>query len=501
MSKKPHDAKPHAVRRNALWNILGIGLPGAVALLFIPRLITGMGTDRFGVLTLVLTFLNYFGLFDLGIGRALTQLLAGRSGDDEKEESTLIWTVSFVLMALGAVGGVVFYFAAPYLTTHLLHIKGPLAAETVPALRALAFVLPFLLHSLALKGILEAKRRFDLSNMVRIPVVVFTFAAPLLMLPFSHDLRVLVPVMLAGRMLAWLLNLGMVFRILPHLWSIRGWEPARIGSLIRMGGWFTVSGVVGPIIDGMDRFFISAVLSISMVAFYTTPYELVVKLGIISGGIGGAIFPEFALRFRQNPAEARSLFMRSLKYLMAIMFPFVFVATAYAHEGLAIWLNPHFADVSAPVLQWLALFVFITSAALTPYMFLGAVGRPDLSARMHLVELPIHAGLLYLLIKLDGVRGAAIACVIRITIDFLGQLLFSGKLLGFTSKTYARLFVPMGAAVVVLLAFQIPMPAVLKAALSAGVLVVYAGAVWSVILEPADQHALLRILGRRSAAV
>jgi O-antigen/teichoic acid export membrane protein len=487
---------PHlAVRRNALWNILGLGLPMMVAVLFIPRLIAGMGTDRFGVLTLILVFLNYFGLFDLGIGRALTQLLAGSDRKDKRAEAALIWTVSALLGLLGALAALILFVAAPVVTVNLLRIRGDLAAETIVSIRELALVIPFLLHGLALKGILEANRRFDLSNIVRVPVVLFTFGAPFAVLPFSTDLRVIVPVVLSGRILAWLLNLVMVLRILPHLWRMRAWASSQIRVVVRMGGWFTVSGAIAPVMESLDRIFISSFLGISMVAYYTTPFELITKLGIISGGIGGVIFPEFAFRYRQNKAEARTLFLRGVKYILAILFPFALIATAYAHEGLAWWLDPHFADLSAPVLRWLSLYVFMVGAALVPYLFLSGIGRPGISARLHLMELPLHAILLYFLIHAYGIRGAAIGCLIRITFDFLGTLFFSGRLLGFDARTYARLFVPLAAAAAVLLAFHFPLPPLVKAPLVAFVLGLYAFAGWKVVLEPGDRNTIIRMLG------
>ncbi len=481
------------MRRNTLWNIFGLGFPLALVFLFIPRLISGLGTERWGALTLILTFLNYFGLFDLGIGRALTRLLASQPREDKKEEAVLIWTVSAALGILGVVGALILFLLAPFLASKLVRATGSLNGEVVMALRELALTLPFLIHSLALRGILEAKRRFDLSNLIRIPVVIFTFGVPLLVVPFSQDLGVIVAIILAGRILAWLLNLGMVFRILPHLKRMQGWKPNDIWGLARYGGWMTVSGVAGPILDGMDRFFVSTLLSISMVAFYTTPYELIVKLGIISGGIGGAVFPEFAFRLHRNPAEARSLFMRGLKYLLAIFFPFVLVATVYAEEGLSWWLNPQFAALSAPVLQWLALFVLLGGAATMTCGFLQAAGRPELSATMHLLELPVHAGLLFVFIKLYGISGAAIAGILRVLIDFLGTLFFSGSILGFNARTYGRILFPIGAAVATLLAFHLPMPPVLKTVAFWSVLAGYIYVTWSLILDSKDKAAILKV--------
>ena len=60
--------------RNTIWNLIGYGVPLVVALFAIPLLIKGLGTDRFGVLTLAWVFIGYLSLFDLGLGRALKRL-------------------------------------------------------------------------------------------------------------------------------------------------------------------------------------------------------------------------------------------------------------------------------------------------------------------------------------------------------------------------------------------------------------------------------------------
>ena len=52
----------------------------AVAVVTIPALIGRLGTDRFGVLTLAWILLGYFSLFDLGLGRALTKMVAEQLG-------------------------------------------------------------------------------------------------------------------------------------------------------------------------------------------------------------------------------------------------------------------------------------------------------------------------------------------------------------------------------------------------------------------------------------
>lgn len=65
--------------RNTLWNLAAQILPMAVALFAIPILIRGIGVPRFGVLSLAWIVIGYFSLFDFGMGRALTKLVAEKA--------------------------------------------------------------------------------------------------------------------------------------------------------------------------------------------------------------------------------------------------------------------------------------------------------------------------------------------------------------------------------------------------------------------------------------
>jgi len=56
-------------------------------------------------------------------------------------------------------------------------------------------------------------------------------------------------------------------------------------------------------------------------------------------------------------------------------------------------------------LQWLAVGVFINSLAYVPFSLLQGVGRPDLTATLHLIELPLYLGLLWWLINHARNRG------------------------------------------------------------------------------------------------
>src|SRR5215472_10790399 len=88
-----HLTSGRVLARNSVWNLIGFVVPMLVAVFCIPILIRGLGKERFGVLTLAWALIGYASLFDLGLGRALTQFAARKLGlGNEDEIPSLVWT-------------------------------------------------------------------------------------------------------------------------------------------------------------------------------------------------------------------------------------------------------------------------------------------------------------------------------------------------------------------------------------------------------------------------
>jgi O-antigen/teichoic acid export membrane protein len=199
--------------------------------------------------------------------------------------------------------------------------------------------------------------------------------------------------------------------------------------LLRFGGWMTVSNVVGPLMVTFDRFVIGALVSISAVAYYATPYEMVTKFWIIPGALVGVMFPAFSTSSIQDRNRMAHFFGRSVKYVLLVLFPMVLLVVVLAQDGLKVWLGAEFARNSTHVLQWLAVGVFINSVAQVPFALVQGVGKPDLTAKLHLIELPVYLAALWWLTKTHGIEGAAIAWTARATFDAIVLLALAKRLL------------------------------------------------------------------------
>ena len=416
--------------RNVFWNLLGAGAPLLVAIVAIPMLIEGMGLARFGVLTIAWMVVGYFSLFDFGLGRALTKLVAEKLGKGQVSEiPSLIWTAMLLMAALGLLGAVVVAVISPWLVGDVLNIPSELQPETLIAFYLLAASVPIVISSTGLRGILEAHQRFGLVNAVRIPLGIFTFLGPVVVLPFSNSLVPVVAVLVSARLLSWCAYSVLCMRVEPGLRRSARINRVMVRPLISFGGWMTVSNIVSPLMVYLDRFLIGAVLSMTAVSYYATPYEVVTRLLIIPGALMGVMFPAFAAALVHDRNRAAHLYGRTVNYIFLALFPIVLIIVTFAYEGLNLWLGSDFANNSYLVLQLLAVGVFINSLANVPFGLVQSAGRPDLTAKLHIIELPFYLLVLWWLLNAYGIVGVAIAWVLRVAVDAIILFIMASKLL------------------------------------------------------------------------
>jgi O-antigen/teichoic acid export membrane protein len=190
-----------------------------------------------------------------------------------------------------------------------------------------------------------------------------------------------------------------------------------VGPLFRFGGWLTISNLISPLMVSIDRFLIGMFLSVTEVAYYATPYEIVTKLQIIPSALAGVLFPAFSHTLANDRARARQLYTHGLAITLALLLPLTAVMVTFAHAGLALWLGAEFAAHGYRVLQILAIGVLINASAYLPASFLHAAGRPDVTAKLHMIEFPLYVPLVCWLIRAFGIEGAATAWVLRVTLD------------------------------------------------------------------------------------
>jgi O-antigen/teichoic acid export membrane protein len=417
------------VVRHSLFNLMGLGIPLLVAVATMPVLINALGLEKFGLLTLIWAFVRYFGLLDMGIGRALTQQLSVALAKEEFDiVGRLVTTASILTTGLGIAAGLLIALSAKFVVYQIDSINDK--QEVINALYGVAVSMPAIILTANFRGVLEARHAFGIINLIRFPMGIFTFLGPwVVIMSGCYRLDVITFVLAGGRILACVVHAYYAWKVLPDNRGRLSWCANHLGPLCKSGGWLSVSSIVGPFMGYVDRFVIGIIISPIAVSYYVTPQELITKLWIIPGALTSVLFPTFAAQGVTSSVENKKLFNKSIKVIFWAMLPIVLVLFTFAHNVLAYWITPDFADHSAYILKIFTIGILINCLAHIPYTFIQSMGKPKVVALIHLIELPLFVVLLWWLTVNFYLTGAAIAWLVRITFDAILMFWFSQKML------------------------------------------------------------------------
>lgn len=414
-----------SIRRHTTYNLLGAAIPVGLSLITIPIYINLIGDARYGVLAVAWLLLGYFGLFDLGLGRATAQRIASLGNSSSEQIASTFWTALTINISLGVIGGLVIWPVAVYFYGHVFSVDVVLRPELAAAIPWLILAVPLATLSGVLTGALEGRAQFLEMNIISVSGSVLTQLMPLAVAwVYGPDLGWL----LLAAILARLLTLTLLF-FRCHVHVFQGYTVAisrkRAKGLLLFGGWVTVTSLISPLMVILDRLVIGAALGAKAVTYYTVPFQLAERSAVFPGALTSALFPRLAVA---STNEARQLAVTAIRSLAVVITPLMLAGVLLIESFLRWWLNPEFASRSGLTAQILLLSFWINAFARVPYVQLQATGQPAKVAKCHLAELIPYLLLLYVGLHFWGLPGAAVVFGLRTLSDCVLLMWCAGTL-------------------------------------------------------------------------
>ena len=408
-----------SISKNTLFNLSGTVIPLMVGAITVPYMLPRLGDERFGILTLLWAIIGYFSLFDLGMGRAVTQQVAVYLSSGRNAEIRGIVRIGVLLTAItGFVGALLLASFAALIARSGLGVSAAFVPETDKCLLAAAVGVPFATISAALRGVLEAYNRFFAVNMAKIGFGVAVFALPALSVSlFGPNLFYATIALVLARLVAALAFWVLTFDLAYRNESFAGFTVRYAWNIFSFGMWMGASNLVGSILIYADRFAIAKLLGAAQVAFYTVPFEFIVRALIIPGALGSSLLPRLSADFVRNHSDARRLLSVSLRIISAVMVALTASVALLARPTMTKFLGPEFTSHAAPVAVILCAGVLFNGIANIPYIALQSLGVAKKTGILHLTELVLYMPALYLCVTKLGVVGAAIAWSLRTFVD------------------------------------------------------------------------------------
>jgi O-antigen/teichoic acid export membrane protein len=403
-----------SVSRHATYNLVGAVLPILLALVTVPIYLKLVGADRYGVLAIAWLLLGYFGLFDLGLGRATMYSISALKDGSAQDRADIFWTAVLTNVVMGVLGGLVLWGVSELFFDRVFKVAADLKPEISAAVPYLALSVPIATMTGVLSGALQARERFLETNMISVLSTTLFQLFPLLVAWLRGP--ELGPLLLAAVTARGAAILVLWWRC--HLLLTRGcrvrFDRAQIKELLGYGGWVTVTGLFGPILVILDRFAIGAVLGARAVAIYTVPFQLAQRIQIFPNALVTAVFPRLPTASLEQRALLSDKAMRVL--LAAISLPIL--GGIYAlHPFMELWVGAEIGRPAADVGTLIVFGFWVNAFGVVPYGWMQGTGRPDLVTKILLAQIPPYLVLLYLGMTQFGLLGCAVVFAFRCAVD------------------------------------------------------------------------------------
>jgi len=413
---------------------LGLSIPLLMAVATIPPLIEIIGLERFGLLSLAWGMIGYAGVFDLGIGRATTQIVAGMIGKEEQFYiPDVIKSAINLTVKTGFIGFALISIASFLGVQNLIQYSAELENEITISLFILAAAIPLQAISATYKGVNEAFENFFGINALRVGLGSINFLGPFFIAQFTSNLSWLLLSLLISRLMA--LFILKTLAIICVRKNINDkvenqslyLQKDILKRLFSFGAWFTISNIISPILLQLDRFFIAIFISATAVAAYMLPYQIVVQSLILVGAVTTVAFPRLTRLLIEEPTGWKSFFFQWVLIVFLVMSLVTIGLVFTLPKILPYWIGKNLPDESIQIGQTLCIGVLFNSIGSMYFALLHAKGRSDLTAKIHLLEIPIFIIILFYLINILGIFGAAWAWTARMAMDTFFLFLASRK--------------------------------------------------------------------------
>jgi O-antigen/teichoic acid export membrane protein len=413
-----------SVGRHTAYNLAGSLIPIALSFVTVPLYLHLVGAERYGVLSIAWLLLGYFGLFDLGLGRATSFRIAALRDEPPEARSRTFWAALLVNLLMGAVAGLLLLIAGYIFFAHVLKVSEDLRTEIVRASPILALAAPLATMTGVLSGALQGREKFLQLNVVSTLSTVLFQVFPLSI------------AWLAGPNLSWLLVSAISARLIAvlalaylcHREITRGQrvelDRTEAMVLLKYGGWVNLATAVSPVLFMTDRFLIGGVLGARTVTDYTVPYQLASRTSILSGSLTAALFPRLS---SADAGQRDALSTNATIAVACILGPAFVFGVCIMGPFLQLWVGGQLGP-AAPWVGRLVLFAMWGNAlALVAYTTLQASGRPATVSKIMMAEIPPYLVMLSVGATTLGLVGCGLATAARAFFDYLLLTFFAHR--------------------------------------------------------------------------
>jgi O-antigen/teichoic acid export membrane protein len=397
--------------KNSIYGLLEFGWPVFLSLLTAPYIVHRLGSDVYGVLSIVGVALGFFGFLDFGIGAAATrQIAALYEQEDHAGINTVVSTALVFYLGVGVIGAGLVLATTNVLVTRVLAIPPQLvhSAQLAFFMSAPGFLIALVLSTFG--GIPRAIQRFDVSVKVNLALGTANTVAVVGLLWLGKGLLAVVAAGIVLNLVALPIMFIVSRRLVPTLKVQMAFDPRVFRDLFSFGGYFLLSSVGVMLLYQLDKLLVGSMLGVAAVTYYVVPGNLAQKIQQLVAAATAIAFPVSSALFASGARDALERLYRDGTRLVLVLIATIAVPLAvFSDKFLLYWMGGEIArEGSLAMVLLVGTYAMLASSAMAWGMANGS-GHSGINAAFTLGITAIDIGLFFVLVRPFGVAGAAAA--------------------------------------------------------------------------------------------
>jgi O-antigen/teichoic acid export membrane protein len=411
---------------NSVSNTARLGLLLVITFFLTPFIIRGLGNSLYGLWVVLLSFVAYANMLELGLQRAMVKLVAeNRAAGDMPRLNRQMSAAFFFFLFSGLLVTLAFSFVLPLLIDKLARgVETDAIPYALFPIIGIDVSIAFLDYVFA--GLLYGWQHYHRRNMI--DVVSWLANAVLVLLLLGKwglvGIAVAKTVSDFGGLVA---TFVLCRRTVPELSiSLRHVTRSAFADLFSFGGRIFISSTMSRIATNAQPVIIGSMASASATAFFSIPKRLVDQVREIHWAMVAGFMPMFSdLNRRGDNRQIQQVYVSYSRRILLIMLPIVATVMVDGAHFISLWIGPEYAERGGPVLLLFATaYLAELFQPLLWSLFLG-IGKLNLLVANSSAVSALILVLSFLLIGPFGIAGVASASAVAMV---LGQIMFTAVL-------------------------------------------------------------------------
>jgi O-antigen/teichoic acid export membrane protein len=383
---------------------------------------------------------TYLGFADFGMSMASTKFgsEAYAEGDPEKEARIIRTAAAIALASSLPVAALLMIFAGTI--TGLFNVPEHLAANATAALRiaAVGMVINFLCGIFNTPQL--ARLRMDLNTLITaIPRILGQIATPIVIY-LGYGITGAMAALLAASVLSLLAHSMASKTFLPELFAY-GIDVKYVRPMLSFGVGLVFAGFAVLLLLNAEKGIVGSLLSVKELAYYSVAFTFASVTTLLASSLVQSLIPAFTQCLKRDEIEqAKMLFNRAAVMMLCGIVPMCSFLILISPEFFELWAGREFALESTTPFLILIIGVSFYVLGYVPNAVIVSVGRTDTLARIYWIELVPFLLIAIFLTSSMGIRGAAVAWSVRVSIDAVLIFTFARKVTSVRFSLFRRGF-------------------------------------------------------------